>query len=178
MLLVWAASGETVSLLGGGGGASGEGERARAPPTSHRLAPRTLRRPAPKVRAGAPRGGGGEHRRTREVHCAVEKQIIFITVQYFWIFSNSVGELLWSWCVLRTEELVQHVSPTPPRCGGLSQLCEAGELEWVMGRLDVSGRVHGAQAALKACRHLRFLDASGNELGSAEDGRRKGGGRS
>ena len=53
---------------------------------------------------------------------------------------------------------------------GLSQLCKTLDgLEWVMGRLDVSGKGYTELGqALKAYRHLRFLDASGNELGSAE----------
>lgn len=53
---------------------------------------------------------------------------------------------------------------------GLSQLCKTLDgTEWVMGRLDISGKGYThLGAALKPYRHLRFLDARGNELGSTE----------
>ena len=54
--------------------------------------------------------------------------------------------------------------------GGLSQLCKTLDgQEWVMGRLDLSGRGYSSLGTeLRAYRHLLFLNASGNELGSTE----------
>lgn len=53
---------------------------------------------------------------------------------------------------------------------GLSQLCKTLDgQEWVMGRLDLSGKGYTELgSALKAYKHLRYLDASGNDLGSGE----------
>ena len=53
---------------------------------------------------------------------------------------------------------------------GLSQLCKTLDgQEWVMGRLDLSGKGYTELGSvLKGYKHLRYLDVSGNELGSEE----------